>query len=472
MKNKENVVCLKNTGYKVLTNAWYDQTSKLDPQQERMSVVRAVADIVREDIRSQVYNTSEFMPSNDFLRDVDSVVPETLEVFLETLILEKKRGILDVYRRKCVALAHSFIAFVFPRSFVSSLLHGVWTYLYHKFGSRHLTDMLASLGFSASYSSSTVLESSAIMRPDKLELEVILSSSSVLTTPISNDNTGTFHGMGDIMMVTPYESICPERKIASLTTCSAIELVKRNPPVRLDSFQNVNNTGLSDIIIQNVDTINPLSDDINPLPSDMAVREELGSPTEITRMECLHGKGYQGNQSCMPSVHQSPTLSIGRFLSPNVVYGDNREYNGREWELCATIYAENSVEKMMTGHSYARAVRVHTLAHLALAGEVVETLNLTERDNLVVKDVLSDTKNILRAHENKEFQAIVQKFNDAFQNLEKNGPTAKLWATYFRMVTLVKQFILTERMGNWDLDLNTIQLMLPFFHATGHFFYS
>lgn len=540
MKNKENVVCFKNTGYKVLTNEWYEQTSKLDPQQERMSVVRAAADIVREDIRSQVYNTSEFMPSNDFLQDVDSVIPETLKVFLETLILKQKRGILDVYRRKCVALAHSIIASVRPRSFVSSLLHGVGTYLYHKFGSRHVIDMLASLGFSASYSSTTVLESSAIMRPDKLELEgnafIQFSFDNADFNINTVDGLGTFHAMGGIMMVTPYESIRPEGKIARLTTCSAIELVKRNPPVQLDSFQNVKNKGLSDIIIQNVDIINPLPDDINPLPSDVAwlfgksLEVQQSSPGWSAFMEeVTKDISFQRTKVvCLPFINHPPSqydtiltslrmanekcrayrqktcfvtfdqplyikareilancgdtdlnnvfVRLGGFhllMSFMGTIGNIMAGSGLK-ELCATIYAENSVEKMMTGHSYARAVRAHTLAHLALAGEVVKTLNLTEREKLVVRDVLSDSNksNILRAHENKEFQAIVQKFNDALQNLEKNGPTAKLWANYFRMVTLVKQFIQAERMGNWDLHLNTVQLMLPFFHAAGHFFYA
>lgn len=40
------------------------------------------------------------------------------------------------------------------------------------------------------------------------------------------------------------------------------------------------------------------------------------------------------------------------------------------------------------------------------------------------------------------------------------------------MVTLLKHFIEAERMGNWQLHLDTIQRMLPFFHASGHFLYA
>lgn len=47
-----------------------------------------------------------------------------------------------------------------------------------------------------------------------------------------------------------------------------------------------------------------------------------------------------------------------------------------------------------------------------------------------------------------------------------------MWVEYFRMVTLVKHFIETERSGNWNLHLDTIQKMLPYFHASGHFNYT
>ncbi|GBN07637.1 hypothetical protein AVEN_228394-1 [Araneus ventricosus] len=40
------------------------------------------------------------------------------------------------------------------------------------------------------------------------------------------------------------------------------------------------------------------------------------------------------------------------------------------------------------------------------------------------------------------------------------------------MTTLIKQFIEAERSGSWDLHIATIQQMLPFFHAAGHFFYA
>lgn len=64
------------------------------------------------------------------------------------------------------------------------------------------------------------------------------------------------------------------------------------------------------------------------------------------------------------------------------------------------------------------------------------------------------------------------KFKEALRTIENCGPTAKLWVQYFRMVILIKQFIEAEWSGNWDIHLTTVQKMLPFFHAAGHFFYA
>lgn len=66
-----------------------------------------------------------------------------------------------------------------------------------------------------------------------------------------------------------------------------------------------------------------------------------------------------------------------------------------------------------------------------------------------------DKSTILRADENEAFKVVATKFKEALTKLENNGPTAKLWVQYFQMITLVKQFIEAERMGNWQLHLDT-----------------
>ncbi|KYN28334.1 hypothetical protein ALC57_02247 [Trachymyrmex cornetzi] len=81
-------------------------------------------------------------------------------------------------------------------------------------------------------------------------------------------------------------------------------------------------------------------------------------------------------------------------------------------ELLSTIYAPNSIDKMLTGHAY------------------------------------------------------------YLEKVEENSPTAKLWVQYFNMVSLLKKFIEAERTGDWEKHLYIIKLMILYFHASGHFPYA
>lgn len=114
------------------------------------------------------------------------------------------------------------------------------------------------------------------------------------------------------------------------------------------------------------------------------------------------------------------------------------------------------------------------MSHLALANIILGLIDFTDEDRETMDDILNDLDRsvILTAAENALFQIVARKFQEELKKLENNDPTAKLWIQYFRMITLVKQFIEAERMGNWQLHLDTIQKMLPYFHATGHFLYA
>lgn len=83
--HKKTTICFKNTGYKILTDNWYSTMKYPDREGERLRVVKAAADIILEDIRSQVYNTTEYPPTDKFLNDVTTVIPQTLLTLLTTL---------------------------------------------------------------------------------------------------------------------------------------------------------------------------------------------------------------------------------------------------------------------------------------------------------------------------------------------------------------------------------------------------
>lgn len=147
--------------------------------------------------------------------------------------------------------------------------------------------------------------------------------------------------------------------------------------------------------------------------------------------------------------------------------------SGLKEALC-TIYASNSVDKMLTGHAYARAIRGHFLVHLALSTTVFSSLDLTDTDKGKLDSILQTvgTDNFLECLTEKELIIIKDKFNKELHRIKNLGPTSKLFVRYMQMIQIIKDFIRAERSGNFELHLKCIEHMIPYFHSSGHNNYS
>lgn len=268
---RETIVCFRHIGYKLLSEGWYNN-KETDPQREKLRIVQLAGDIIKADIRSQVYDTKHYPPPNDFLKDVNDVIPESLKVLLETIIMKEKRGAWDSWKRKCTAIAHAIISATRPRSFLSSLLTGLTGYLFRKFGSRHLITMLSHLGFSASYFEGTLLETSAVLHTESTS---ILSAQAFCQTIFDNadwnvmtlDGKDTFHVMGGILCISPDTSIVPFQSIERVKTLTAPELLKKAGKVNLITLGK--SGGLQNVPVKNLDEISQLSGRAQPLDTDV-----------------------------------------------------------------------------------------------------------------------------------------------------------------------------------------------------------
>ncbi|CAH0556725.1 unnamed protein product [Brassicogethes aeneus] len=146
-------------------------------------------------------------------------------------------------------------------------------------------------------------------------------------------------------------------------------------------------------------------------------------------------------------------------------------------EVLAEIYAVKSLEKMLNGHAYARAVRAHTLLQLTLAIIIlkeVEINDIMDADLIInIEHILDNTLSYNDIENDDEVSAaLLNKLNQKLKTYEERGPTAKLWIQYFHMVSIAKEFLRAERMGDWKAHLNCVKEMLPYFHASGHFPYA
>ncbi|KYN10940.1 hypothetical protein ALC57_16910 [Trachymyrmex cornetzi] len=143
-------------------------------------------------------------------------------------------------------------------------------------------------------------------------------------------------------------------------------------------------------------------------------------------------------------------------------------------EAFCEIYAENSSDKALSGHEYARGIRRHFLVQLALSELIFSSMELSDSEKGLMDGFLLNlgTENVEDNLQHEDFKMIKEKFIEHLKLVQKRGPTAKLWIQYWEMISLVKDFIRAERASNWELHLKCVEKMLPYFHASGHFLYA
>ena len=150
--------------------------------------------------------------------------------------------------------------------------------------------------------------------------------------------------------------------------------------------------------------------------------------------------------------------------------------SGQE-QMWSTAYAEGSIPQMVSGHSYSRALRAHILSVQAISSVLLtfpgvlenvdtEALHRTWEDllheNISLGDALSSTG---------AFQ-VTQILKQEIQKARKLSRTSKLWVQHFDRVLTLLRFIRAERTGDWALHIQSVQEMLPTFHAAGHLAYA
>ena len=59
---------------------------------ERLRIVKKAAEIIRQDIQSELYTYDKYPPSDDFLKDAEGL-PPTLLTFLEDVMMKKTKRV-------------------------------------------------------------------------------------------------------------------------------------------------------------------------------------------------------------------------------------------------------------------------------------------------------------------------------------------------------------------------------------------
>ena len=118
--------------------------------------------------------------------------------------------------------------------------------------------------------------------------------------------------------------------------------------------------------------------------------------------------------------------------------GNVMKGSGLETMVAILYPGENTVEHIMSGNAYYKALRCHFL--------IVKGLFIASGEQCFDRATLDE--------------------------LRSRGRTASLWVTYIEMVMLLFSFIRAERLGDISLHLQTLRSMLPYFVAGGHHQYA
>ncbi|XP_061724855.1 uncharacterized protein LOC133530806 [Cydia pomonella] len=503
LKSKNNFVVVP-PAQEILKEKWHEEKLE-DERSERLRIVRTAANIILEDIRSILFDTNNYPPPSSFLDEVNSVIPETLKTFVETVVTKYQKN-PEPLKSTVTALSHSIMTAARPRTFKSPLLLGIGSLIHQKYASKSLIDLLSSVGFCASYK-------------DVRQLEVAMASKSVSQsrpefTQFVFDSVQSDKGplLVGVQCNTPKTKDTPIKLQENISDFSKVKykatLKKYRPksnlmnvliedhrddtailPTRGDALwlfgksePSLNMPGWENFISKMPTEKEHQISEIRPLPvietppSRDAIYTALKEAQKKTKGTCLvtfDQPMYQLAQKIVTnpsSLMLDVVLKLGGFdliKSFLGVIGFIMSGSGLK-ELWCSIYAPEHIEKMMTGHAFPRAVRAHFLTRSALFNIITKDFDLTTEERLEIEGILEG--HYMPEYENeKNYQ---EPLAITLELLEKRGPTAQLWVQYFRMTTLVAQFIEAERAANWDLHLSSIKKMLPYFHAAGYFEYA
>ncbi|KAK3921598.1 Fructose-1,6-bisphosphatase class 1 2 [Frankliniella fusca] len=145
-------------------------------------------------------------------------------------------------------------------------------------------------------------------------------------------------------------------------------------------------------------------------------------------------------------------------------------------ELWQCVYAKNAVPKMVSGHSYARALRGHLLAqtalvHLLFDETEAELDDATRQEASAFAGQLQANEVTLEdAARHPTVSLVREKLQATIARLSQSR-TARFWLNYVEMVQIMRLFLRAERCGDWFLTLQCTKKMLPYFFAAGHLNY-
>ena len=150
----------------------------------------------------------------------------------------------------------------------------------------------------------------------------------------------------------------------------------------------------------------------------------------------------------------------------------------------AGVCASGSLQKVMSGKHYNRALRVHKLMLEALERLLYEAFINHEESTEALSDETQDAVNQLSVKPDSEkfanvtaredFRRLYHNYSTFKDSIRKGsfGKTAQFWIGYMDLIWLILTFIRATKENNYNLHLATLYKLCPMFFAYNHQNYS
>lgn len=399
-----------------------DAHTKLTQDPENMDdLIIAVGNYIRNEIKNTEKHKDVYPDTSD-IKSIDhnlAILPSSLRLLLKTIIKSKKTDL------RSASIGQAIMNATCPRSFLSPLQIGLSVTINQRYGHRDLIDLLFNLGFCSSYAESSLYKRNASVTQgvdlEGLTEEALLHfiADNVDHNAKTLDGQNVIHMMGQMAAVTP--AIPNKKKIPRLkVTLHDIRELGKHTII----FQRDPKAVLANIKYTNV---RAMPQDIENAKLDILwhISMHISQPRPLWSgyMQLLHsGMSNPGKstQLFLPMIDLTPSdptcvrstleymcdIAVQHKVTPIVTF-DQQLYwialmviedqpmssrlrhivlllGGFHTEMSllgaigsimagsglketlSQVYAEGSVEQMLTGKAVARAVRGHFLIDSAL----------------------------------------------------------------------------------------------------------
>ncbi|KAK3713979.1 hypothetical protein QZH41_005649 [Actinostola sp. cb2023] len=356
-------------------------------------------------------------------------------IFLRTLFVGKDVSL------KLASVGQTIVQAVRPRVILAPLQLGLAVQMHHHFASKFLIDSLNSHGFCASYNTVQKYGRSAAVTqgtdipgyiPGRFVQYV---ADNVDHNSRTLDGTGTFHGMGIIATITPgtkTTTLIPKKDMTAEEIAAAGRI-----DIRLYNGPNEDSPQLSYRELQSLRVKDATSNlDLLWKLTQPLLRSPRPAWSGTMQMICNGSYPVKSSVMFLPMIDLDP-ITIGVESEALETQNDQIDLEEREETTAELPPMDKDLE--LAGVLYK---------------ELMEDPSLS--DQVCSADVLTT---IAKKLEEKKGSMMSQR-------------TAVLWMEYMKMVDILRKFIKAERTGNWNLHLQAVYDMLPYFAAAGHNLYA